>query len=128
MQHQKSSILFNSIGTFVSPKHTCSSAGKIFVYMLIQSTKREKYFNRNFYTGKLPTLAGNKHFFVHFFFQRQRLFHLSAAKCTVLIRQKWTSKCLFLQRHNKRNHKQKIKEIFQKRKVIKIAPDKSRTL
>ena len=97
-------------------------AGNIFIYTPIQDTKREKYFNHNIHKGKMPTLAGNEHFSVQFFFHKPRLFHLSTEKCTSVIRQKWTSKWLFSGRHDKKQHKQKIKRIFQTKKLLKNAP------
>ena len=97
----RAAIQFNNNSTFVSPIYTFSSARNIIVYTPIQGTNREKYFNHNIYKGKMPTLAGNKHLSVHFFFRRAHLLHLSTEKCTCLIRQKWTSKCLFPRRHKK---------------------------
>ena len=72
------------------------------VYTPEQGTNREKYFSHIIYQRKrMPTLAGTKHLPVHFFPHGPRLFHLSTGKGTSLIRRKWTSKWLFLRRHNK---------------------------
>ena len=95
----KATKLYNYISTFVSPIYTFFLAGNINVYMPIQGTNREKYFNHNIYKGRMPTLTGNKHLCVHFFFQRPRLFHLSTGKGTGLNRKKWTSEWFFRRRH-----------------------------
>ena len=55
-------------------------AENIIVYMPIEGTKREKYFNHIIYKGKMPTVAGNKQLSVHSFLHRLRLFHLSKEK------------------------------------------------
>ena len=68
---------------FVSPIHTFSLAGNIIVYTPIQGASREKYFYRIIYKGKMPTLAGNYHLFLHFFLHRPRLFHLSPEEVRV---------------------------------------------
>ena len=49
----------------------------------VKVQSREKYFNHNSYKGNMPTLAGNKHFSVHFFFRRRRLYHLSTENIRV---------------------------------------------
>ena len=58
-------------------------AGNINVYTPTRGTNREKYFNHIIYKGILPTLAGNKHLFVHFFLHGPRLFHPSTEKIRV---------------------------------------------
>ena len=73
----------------------------IVVYTPIHGTNREKCFFHVIYKGKMPTLGGNKHLFVHFFSDRPCLFHISTEKCTGLIRQKRTAKWLFPHWHNK---------------------------
>ena len=55
----------------------------------------------SFIKGEMPTLAGNKHFPVHFFLHLPRPFHLSTEKGTGPIRRKWTSKWLFPRQHKK---------------------------
>ena len=90
-----------NINTFVFPIYTFSLAGNIIVQTQIQCTNREKYFDQIIYTGKMPTLAGNKQLSVHFFFHRPLLFHRSKEKSWGLIRQKWASKWFFPRRHNK---------------------------
>ena len=97
----RSCILYNNNSTFVSLIHTFSLAGNLIVHKPIQCTNREKYFNQNIYKGKMPTLAGNKHLSVHFFFHRPRFLHLSREKSAGLISHKWTSKWLYPRRHNK---------------------------
>ena len=49
----------------------------------------------------MPTLAGNKHLSVLFFFHKLRLFHHSTEKCRGRIRQKGTSKWLLPRRPEK---------------------------
>ena len=76
----KACNLYNNKSNFVSPIYTFSLAGNIIVYTPNQGENREKYFNHINYQGKTPTLTGNKHPSVHFFFHRPRLFHLSRKK------------------------------------------------
>ena len=97
----KATKLYINSSTFVSPIYTFFLAGNTIVYIAIQGANKEKYFIHIIYKGKMPTLEGNTHIFVHFFFERPRLFHLSTKKGTSVIRQKWTSKWLFARRHNK---------------------------
>ena len=68
----------------------------------------------------MPTLAGNKQLSVHFFLHRSRLFYHSTEKNTGLIHQKWTSKWLFPHRNNNLKKKQKIKQVFHEKKLLKM--------
>ena len=97
--------LYIDNSTFFSPIYTFFLAGNTIFYTTIQGRNRKNYFNHIIYKGKMPTLAGNKHLSVLFFFHRPRLFHLSTEKCMGLIRQKWTSKWLFPRRHINRRSK-----------------------
>ena len=101
VQNQKATNLYSNNSTFVSPSCTFSLARNIIVYTPIKGRNREKYFNHIIYTGKMPTLTGSKHVSVRFFFHKTSLFHLSRAKTTGIVRQKWTSKWLFPRRRNK---------------------------
>ena len=101
VQYLKATFLYNIISTFVSPSYTFSLAGNINVYTPIRGSNGEKYFNHIIYKGKMPTLVGNKHLSVHFFFHTPRFFHLPTEEGTGLIRQKWTLKELFPRRHSK---------------------------
>ena len=97
----KSCNVYNINSTIVSPIYTFSLAGNIIVYTPIQGTNREKYFNSIICKAKMPTLAGNKHNSIYFPRHKLRLFHLSTEKFTGIVRQKWTSKWLFLRQHNR---------------------------
>ena len=99
----KATNLYRNINTFVSHFNTFSLAENIIVYTPIQGTNREKYSNLIIHKGNMPTLAGNKHLSVHFFFHRPRLLHISTEKGSGLIRQNWTTNWLFPLRHNKKN-------------------------
>ena len=79
----KATKLYNLNSTFVSPIYTVSLVGNMIVYTPIQGTNREKYFNHIIHKGRMPTLAGNKHFSVHFFRHRQRLFHILTERVRV---------------------------------------------
>ena len=85
--------------TLVSPIYTFSLAGNINVYRQSQKTYSDNYFNNFHYWEKILTLAGNKHLSNHFSHHRPRVFQLWTDKCTGLIHQKWTSKCLLPRRH-----------------------------
>ena len=93
--------LYNINNTFVSLNHTYFLVGNTIAYTTIQDTNREKYFIYISSKEKMPTLAENKHLSVKLFFHRPRLYPLSTEECTGLIRQKWTSKWLFLRRQIK---------------------------
>ena len=82
----KAAKLHSNNSTFIAPIYTFSLAGNIIVYTPIQGTNREKYFNQYIYTGKMPTMAGNKHLSVNFFFHRPRLPDLWTKKSKGLIR------------------------------------------
>ena len=84
--NQKGYNSYNINSAFVSPLYTFSLAGDIIVYTPIQGTNREKTFNHINYRQKMPTLAGNKHLFVHFSFHRPHFPHVSIEKSTGLIR------------------------------------------
>ena len=58
----------------------------------------------------MPTLAGNKHLFVHFFLHGPRLFHLSTEKSTIRsVRNGHQSG--YSRADTIKKHKQKIKDI-----------------
>ena len=80
VQKQKATKLYNIKSNFVSPIYTLSSVWNLIVYTPIHGTNREKYLNHTIYEGKMPTLAGNKLHYVHFYFHRSRHFHLSTEK------------------------------------------------
>ena len=86
----KATNLHNNNINFVSLIYNSFLAANIIVYTPIQGTNKEKYLNHIIYKAKMPTLAGNKHISVHFFFHRPSLFHLSTEKITGPICQKWT--------------------------------------
>ena len=86
--------------TSVSRSYTFSFAGTIFVYTPSQNTKGENYSNWFIYREKMTTLAGNKHSYFHSS-PHMPLFPAFYWKCSGLIRQRWTSKCLFPRWHIK---------------------------
>ena len=94
VQYQKVQVLYIDCSTFVFHIYTFSVAGNIIVYTPSQDTIEEKNFNHIIFKRKMPSLAGNKHLSVQFFF------HLSIGKSMCSIRHKWTSKWLFQRWHN----------------------------
>ena len=113
----KPTKLYNPNSTFVSPIYTFTSAGNIIVYTPIQGTTREKYFNHIIYKEKMPSLAGKN--ILHFFLHRPRLFHLSTDKVRVQSL-KNGHQSGYSRADTINNNKQKIKQVFHKKKLRKI--------
>ena len=88
-----------------------SLAGNIIVHTPDQGTKWEKYFNLNIYQKRDADSGGKQTPFHPFLSSRTASFPPFGRKKYGPIRRNWTWKCLFLRRHNKWKHKQKIKDI-----------------
>ena len=86
--------------TFISPIYAFPWRQTQLFTRQIKVQKGKSTLIITFIKGEMPTLAGNKHLFIHFFLHGSRLLHLSTEKSTGPIRRKWTSKWLFSCRHN----------------------------
>ena len=73
-------------------------AGNRIVYTPSQGTNREKYFKNYNIKFKMPTLAANNQLFHPSLPSWDALFPSFERKWKYLIRQRWTSKCLFPRR------------------------------
>ena len=98
-QYYRRKTKFSSCSLFFSTIYTSPLAWTIFVYALSQSRNREKFFLKQNIKVRMPTLVGNKQLFHPYPPSWEAPFQSFNRKWTAVIRQRWTSKCLFPRRH-----------------------------
>ena len=93
--YKKMIIMILNTSNFLSPTYTLSLSGNIIVHTFSQGTTREKFFVYIIYKEKMPTQGRKKTIFHSFLPSLTASLPFLDREYTGLIRQKWTSKCLF---------------------------------
>ena len=109
IKNNNNNIKINNNNIFISPTYTFSLAVNIVVYTPSQGSNREKYFIHINNKGTRCRLWREMNTFHPFLASSAAFFPSFDRKCTSLIRQKWTSNCLFPRRQKTYYYKQKIK-------------------